>query len=678
MRKILIGALVALATAGLVGCSASGGSSDSGGGGGGASAITISGSINTASAQAFSAFSNDPFAISASDLQLYGIGFSNPPVISTVDVNADGTFSLSLAVADNTPISLIFKTKADGAEVGVVKFEDSTKKDMAGNNKKSTSIPLSGAISLGALNLSGGEVTVPVTQITSTSGGTAVGNTDVDAGTAFDMGGVWLLTQYSGTLPTGYTDPFAAGSCGHPQDPNESCIPSGAGGFPLQMIRFVGSEFTPNGSCVSESNCPETAGTIGGVKYGLSLWEGAPGSQMGDAFADCGSKSGFTADEARFGGNIHIPAANVPAGVTMGDYVFPVRNGWGGDASPYDQWWMKTGATTNWPMPDCTTIKRTQDSKDYFFNVCSVTVDVDLNDNQNTSDGGETGLTRYEVHPSNGGGCFNSATNAPVMTDHTFWQSNPNPTGCTESNVTIGGLAMRGHECNYTNVSPNSAVQNINMTCKFMGAQFEDAALTTAETHMWGGNRQHGMILDPQNAAKNECREAGSGTDAQKIAAMRCYSNAFHMSWWDGQDKPACSRDLRFNWAATDPANFVMTDYRQKPKGQIVTNVVTYAPNGQAWSVEDTQTEIATIFQNDGTSSREIACRFSRTEKISGTVTSSTTMTMEVVQSALLIDRDPGCLAAVKAAQAGETVNGSGDLKHLAKNQRWMFTATKQ
>ena len=138
--------------------------------------LTISGSLNSSSSSKLLYKSMDRLsaqAIDTSDLEVYGLAFSDPPEVQTVELGADGSFSLTFSSsAAGSPISLIFRydtsSSRAGEQVGVVKFVDDSEKDIDGNSSSSSSIALTGAVSLGNLSINeDGDVVVPVSQISS-------------------------------------------------------------------------------------------------------------------------------------------------------------------------------------------------------------------------------------------------------------------------------------------------------------------------------------------------------------------------------------------------------------------------------------------------------------------------------------------------------------------------------
>lgn len=644
--KVVLSALAALAMAA---CSGSGSGSDSPGGT--VAGITISGSLNTSSASILSVPGEDQMigelTISPSDLELYGIAFTTPPVAVKVDVQSDGSFELKFpGVADGTAISLIFQTKADGKQVGLVKFEDTTKKDINGDTKKDTSIALKGTVSLGALTLADGEVTVQVSNIQS-----SVDTSTVAAGELFNPSGSWQLGAIDFSIPDGYVDPFSNTSCG-----NQSCVQQGEN---ITVVRYSGTEFTPGSSCTTTSNghtdfsgtCSASDGTPSTTaRYAGQIW-GGPASGSGSGIAACGYKIGATADEARAMGHIQFDSPLPTVGSTVmqaAHYTMSPPSGWGTGSAPYNRPWIHTSATASRPYQKCQIVeKQGTDNRRYRFFSCAVTVTVN-----------SSSVTRYHAFQAEGGGCFGS-NGQPINVDHSFWDSNPSPTSqCSEFTVPVNGF--HGGSCPYTG-SPTSGAPSTSFTCKFLDGRFSDAALTTsANSENWSGETQQNFIS--QGAA---CSTAGNASDAAILAGYQCFSDYYfqHKNDWEST---GCANDFRFNWAANRPQDFETGGDRGKPKKLYMFNIMNYSPDGKTFFLEDSEEETETQMMNGS----PVICRVDHFSKLQGSKKDASRMLIDLTQGGVLKTNDANC--------QGMVSNANSNLAERLQTKRMIFYGTRQ
>jgi hypothetical protein len=588
---------------------------------------------------------NAAMAVSLTDLEFYAIAFTSPPAIATGTVNADGSFTTTLTGAKGSAVTAIFRDKTDNSQVGVVVFQDTSKKDLDGNAKESSSIVLSDSVSLGAITLgTDGKVTIPVSQIES-----QIASSDaVAAGTAFDPTGVWYMKAYDGTVPTGYQTVGAAG--GGPTV-----------GFPLTLIRFTGKDFTPGTGCTSKTACAATAGTDGSDRYALSIW----GDTAANGIGGCGYKAGFTGDEARYKAHLNIATWPTVSGTAIaeGAYSYVKATGFGGDAAPFNLDWMKTGATAQHPVQDCrpTTVAGKNGwackSDRYLNDGWPGTVDT------SAAVGWNVGVE--------GGGCLNATTLKPVNV--TNWSSLGMGTCTNVDSSATYGAGFTTNTCTFTNVSPDGTAAAINITCSNINGQFVDNAgapdFTTPITSSVSGwaNRHLGMpkTLLAQGAL---CSSAGSSTTAATLSAYRCYAEAY----WQGissATETACMRDYNFNWAARTAAEFADDSGRGKPKNAFITNILNYSTDGQTATLEDEEKEKITV--NTGANSSTF-CEVSRRTILTFKKVSDTRLLVDLKESGQMQSTAAACIGAAKDALAGKNVGG-GDLQRTLQPQNMIF-----
>lgn len=646
-------AITGMAALAFTACSggSSGGSST-----GGASDVTISGSLSAASSFTGSDVSSADYtrmAVDLANLKIYAIAFSNPPTIKEADLNSDGSFSLTLAGAKGSQISAVFKDKTDDSQVGMITFVDTSKKDLNGNDKESTSVTLNDSVSLGAIQLgTDGKVKVPVSQIASVTN-----TTPVAVGSTFDFTGQWTIAAFDGTIPTGYSTVIAdpgGGNCGGP------CI-----GEPITLIRLAGKEFTPNGSCL-EGSCPSTAGSIGtNDAYGMSIW----GGSFADGIGACGSKLGFSADDARFGGNIHLASAPTVGtfATSFGDYVFTTAAGYGGNASPYNLPWMKTGGTTSYSINDCRPWSVTNGTMSYGAYACLA------EEVSGGYPGTPSGTVAWQINIQ-GGGCINTATNKPVNIQN--W--NVFPDSCTDSDSSATyGAGYRSNTCTYSNKDHDNSgtTANINYSCTHTSGAFMSSGTGGIAAQPTSTPYHHSppyFLGQPKTllAAGAQCNAAGSGNNQAKLLAYQCYANIYYQ---ENASQGGCARDYRFNFAATTPEQFVDTGGRGKPKNAFITNIIDYSADGQSATVNDE--ENSTITVQTGSSSSTF-CEIGRLTGITVTKINDSKLLFNLVQRGQMLSTDAACQAVAKEALAGN-YNGPGDLQYELAENKFIFYMTK-
>jgi len=646
--KIWTGLALSMSTlAALTACS--GGSSDP------ASAIaslnisgTLGASANVMNVDATSG-GNSAMAVSLSDLKIYAIAFTTPPVIAEANVNSDGTFSVDLPGAKGSTVTAIFRDKNDDSQVGSIVFEDTTSKDMNGNNSQASSLVLSDSVALGSITLgTDGKVVVPITQIADKIGST----NSVSTATAFDPTGTWYMKAFDGTLATGYQT--VTSDCSH-----GPCV-----GFPITLIRMAGKKFTPTQNCATTSHpstCAVTDGTVGTEdRYALSIW----GENFSTGIGACGSKTGFVADDARAYGRIHIASLPTVAGntITFGNFVYTTPTGFGGDSSPFNLPWMKTGATASHDIQDCRPTTITHNSNTFNGWACKAKV------KSGSWPGSDVAGPVYGWQVGvEGGGCFNTGTGKAVNV--TNWGSIGMGT-CTPSDSSATyGTGFKSNTCTYTGVDHDndSATATISLSCSHTGGQFTDSSGPTTTPLTLNSGEYLGQPTTIV-ASGQTCASITDGSTALKLAAYRCYAEAY---WSTTQASVACKREYNFNWAATTAADFAQDSERGKPKNAFITNILNYTTDGQTAILEDEETNSFTVTTGANSST---FCEASRRTVISFKKLSDTRMLVDLKESGQMNSTTAACVGAAKDALAGKNVGG-GDLQHILQPQKMIFYA---
>ncbi len=623
----------------------------SGGSSGGAPKLTISGTLAPSALMSFSA-DNNAMDVDTTNLKVKAVAFTTPPTVVEADVASDGSFKVDLPASKGTATTAYFLDKTDDSQQGVLVFEDTSSKDMNGHSSQSSSVVLNGSVNLGAIALgTDGKVKVPVANIARQIGSSS----SVSSMDAFDPTGTWFMKAFDKTIPAGY------------QTVGATCTDGPCIGFPITLARFAGKAFAKNTATCDPSVkpvvCPSTDGTIGvDDRYALSIW----GGNFSQGIGACGSKTGFTSDEARAYAGIHLSAAPTVGGHAMsfGSYVYGVPTGFGGDSAPFNKSWMRTGATLTHNLQNCRPTAITNGPNS--FNGWACRSNVMSGSWPGTPISGGT-VYGWQVGVE-GGGCFNSATNKPVNV--TNWSTMGIGT-CTQTDVSsIYGAGFTKNSCTFTGVDHDNdgATPAINLTCTNTGGQVTDSSGTPTSTPLVVSMGQFLGQPVPVAMSGATCSSIGNSDDAHTLAAYRCYAESF----WNGSAPTgACTRDYRFNWSATTPEDFAQDSERGKPKDAFVTNILNYSADGLTATLEDEEIETITI--NTGASSSTF-CKASRRTAISFKKISDTRMLVDLRQTGQMNSTNAACIGAAKDALAGKNVGG-GDLQHILMPQNMIFYA---
>lgn len=606
------------------------------------------------------------FAVEFNDLEVVATAATEPPTQVSAAVNADGTFSVDLgANAAGTAITVVFLNEVTDAVVGEVKFTDSSKTDLNGNPKSDSSVVATGSLSLGAITLAeDGTIAVPKSTIAAIQQ-----DVPISAASAFNPTGEWVMDAYEKVGAS-----FTVGA------PNQQDSGGPHIGFKISLARFDGKDFTPgSGACVKDASgtiasCPVTSGTVGtNDRYALSIW----GGDYANSIGACGGRTGFSADEARGHGRIHIttlPTVSVASGaMNFGPYVWSTSAAWGGTGvAPYNQPWMTTSGTiakAQYEEADCRPMLVSGTTQMYNAWACKSKVYYGNWPGTPVS----AGTVAWHVGIQ-GGGCFNDATQKPINV--TNWNAIGIPSSpCVDQPATQYGTGFRTNECHYTGVDPDGTgpLSNINMTCKHIGGQFADSAgnpsLSTQFTPASGEYLGKPETILAQGTA---CSAAGNGSNAAILAGYRCYANAY----WRAHDQSSggCDRDFRFNWQAVNPSDFVSRDdFQGSPKNAFITNILNYAADGKSATLEDEETESMTIPTSANGST---FCRVVRKTLISFKSITATKMLVELRESGRMASTDTACVAAANAAVTA-TAGNESELTWTLKPQTLFFYLNK-
>ena len=489
-------------------------------------------------------------ALSVSDIQVMAMAMSEPPEVQKVTLGTDGKFTLNFSnAAMGSDISMYFKYKDGssnaGKQAGIVKFCDSTRKDMTGNKVCTTSVKLSGTVSMGAVNIDAtGNVSIDVSSLAG-----ALANSAVTLTSAFDFTGTWKVASYDRSLPEGYSPACVSGS-------NNCSGPSQDSTFYIK--RIAGVDFTPDATCSAKVNsntfnantdtCNGTPGSS--ARFAVQAWA----SQT--AFNTCGQKMGVTYDATK----AYMGADFSNSGVLSG--AFNYTSGW------TNGWQDLTNAKAKYDQMQCEMVTITMPSgstKPGFK--CKDSV---------------SNYYRIEL----GGGCKMTATGAVV--DVNNWSALT--TGSMTSSSTGLPTGYTTNSVAYTNVVYNTSQPAGNVTCDYTYGTFNpsDVAVT-------GGGSESNFNFNniAKVSAGSACGDPNSGTNAQKIAVLRCladyYQSKRYNSTTNQTDDTICLQDMIMDWTATQASNFVIP-HQGAPRAhsEYVFSPFTYTSNDVA-IMEDEQ-----------------------------------------------------------------------------------------
>lgn len=266
-------------------------------------AITISGTLATSARLRTSSLT--PMSVDLDTLSMRCVTFSVPPTAGVGDIDATGKFSFKLADAKGSKFGCFVLDESEEVLASMV-FEDSTEKDMSGENKTSSSIALSGDTNFGnvTLDLESGKAVVDKDQITTV--------TEDKTGSGYwDVTGTWTFASMGSELPEGYDD-----VCPNVSGPSDCNGPHDGESVFFKHIKGVKTGTTE-------------------PRYGLMVWRDqasytACGSRLGTTFADLSSQGvDFT-------------------GASIGEGAFIWNSTGLGDGGTLTEGWKSSAAQTDW------------------------------------------------------------------------------------------------------------------------------------------------------------------------------------------------------------------------------------------------------------------------------------------------------------------------------------------
>lgn len=489
---------------------------------------------------------------------IYCVTFSSSPSAGIGAIGSSGEFSLTIANAAGKMIGC-FVRDASNLPIGTIVFKDSTKKSMSGEDAGNDGLTLSGTVNLGTIifDTATGIAEVDVSTITTSSGTPPSLITNVGSD-AFDPTGTWTMAQYDGELPEGFDG--VSPSCGGMGD-------GPCAGMTLYLKRVAGTDQTSGFS-----------------RYGMMVW------QTETAFQDCGSSLPDSFANILSSSGIDFRGSDV----NEGPFIFTPSVSVGGSTVNLTDDWKPANATINWVEGNC--FPGSYQGRNVF--ICE--------------DPATTPLFGVKKVVQLGGGCSDSSGTPIKLEGGVTWGSSTPP------QISSAGIRTRSMSGSY-NSSP--------ITCSFqeIWLNASDQVIMTAESEShrfdWSsantppskGNNVPGSCSAAVTAGDScECYGTdGTNSERRRLAALRCYAQAYYNMGVEQairQSNTGCYRDVRTNWSATTPSEFVLDTGMKKPSSMFVGNELIYSDANTA-KLYDRQTEYRGVQVESDSGSNWIPCR---------------------------------------------------------------------
>jgi hypothetical protein len=522
----------------------------------------------------------------------------NPPTVVSGTISATGAFNVDISSVAGKGMTCVVLDATDEI-IGTFLFENSNEKDFGGGTQSIDTIALGGSTSVGAISISGSQITIDAADLGISTTGVAIAAAD-----AFDPSGTWTLGSVPFALPAGYIGPCADGDadCHGPE-----------AGQSIFIKRIAGKAFTPDSTCQSAVDADTYAGgacngtTSSDDAFALAIW-------MAEAtYLACGNGStgalGFTENQAKAYAHIDFSSdtSTLHQGFTYGTLGGNVTEGW------------KDGrATTQWELNSCTNVT-----------IAGQTAWKCLD-----------GSGHYSL--SLGGGCTDSSGD-PVQPDswaNVNWGAS---SGCTNSSVTVGGFTLNSNSCTVPYTPSGGSL--VNLTC---GGTW--GAFNVADDSAYNGSVTPTAKLNVGEKCDGSDHAGGAWTptgDGEELQQLQCYANYFYqtLSNYVRSNPGNCLKEVRTDWSATDPDNFILSDGPGRPTNLALVEKMTYlsANVGAMTQLENEYRGIQVTGQNG---SSWVACRTKAKNSITMTKVDATHMVIKFITETHLADSKTACIAA--------------------------------
>ena len=686
------------------------------------------------------------------------VTFTVPPVVGTGGTpDASGKFTVDFgagSVGKSFGCFIVKPTDGSFDAIPLV-FQDTTQKSMDGSAKQDTRLAVTGDISIPSinLNLNSGTATVDTTAIVKTDTSASGPVVATATGTKFDFTGNWIVQDPVAngiTVPAGYTVPLTEDQSFEIEWTRRTTNSGGGGGGPQQgmqllLQRLAGKAFTPNAACLTDvanhkngtasgplAPCVGTTGTED--RYGIQVWAPQSGDTMSgctithptpaagekaacrivyhnvlaaqqtpaQAYAACGRKMGFTANEAKAMGRVDFTADTnyASSGTTSGasdtkyydgGFVFATTATVGsglygstvtnGMAPPFSvasihfgsEGWKSPEAQTQWSQQNnCAPVdvlvggvpgKAFRCYGTYYpncaqndWNVNCTTSGSDKAAFQENAGMGCTDSTGAAINFSNwnefwcnGASSCTNTCSAPVAVQ---WV---NGGVATDAGYSITSCSQKSTGFTPKDQSGNAITSAVGtISCKNGGGMWDNTTPSTpvlkmgTGVNLWGGQNFRPTRSTAGSLCSGMDTSATAGTpdhNRQVLAQLQCYANAYQRAQ---NSITGCSRDIQFNYGTQDPWNFVSkNDGPSKARGEVIFELFNYADNnsGSFSTVETREEGLQSKDANGGQT--WIPCTVNNSQAIAMTVISSTKLLFEMTTNVALANKNnPTCVAA--------------------------------
>jgi len=540
----------------------------------------------------------------------------NPPTVVSGAVGGNGAFSVDLSsvAGDGLTCSVL---DSGNTVLGTFLYENSNEKSFGGGSQKTDTVAFSESKNVGSVSVSGGQISVDAAAV-----GVSTTGASLTAAEAFDPSGKWTIGNVNFTLPPGFIGPCPQGSqnCHGPQ-----------AGESIFIKRVIGKKFTPDSACqtladagtfTSSNTCSGTTGTDDA--FVLSIW------MSENTFKACGDGTkgalGFNEAQAKAYGHIDFSGDS-----SILHQAFTYSSSYDVGNPPVThtitEGWKDNQATSSWPLMNC-------------FSVTS---------------GGQTaykcldGAGHYSL--SIGGGCTDASGN-PVQPDdwsHVNWGQSSN---CTNSPVIFDGKTLNSNSCSVP-YTPNGGSPTT-LTCGGTWGAFNVAGDT-----VYVGSFSPETLLAQGAACSTLVTGGNPGKELQKL---QCYANSF---WQNAQSAPetACLRQIRTDWSAATPADFLLNDGPGRPMNMALTEKATYL-SSDVVTFTQYEDDFRGVQVQDANGSSWLSCRTKAKSTITVSKIDETHLVIKFVQETSLADSKTACVAAAADESSAQEL-GIGEMRML-------------
>jgi hypothetical protein len=524
-------------------------------------------------------------ADAASSLALTCATLSSTPVVADGDIEADGSFILSIKDLLGEPMSCSL-VDGTGAAQATVMIQDEDNKDLNGEPQYKETLALTDGVDLGEIvyNADTQEVVVPSTLIRAAEKEVAFVSTEL-----FDPSGTWTIAPLDFEPRRGLRTLCPANS--------QNCHGPKAGES-VYFKKFVGLEAASQKSV-----------------HALQLWRSQASAQA------CGDKIGLSSAE-QLTRSISF-AANTAAD---GAFNFPTSLEF---QDPSTQATLTATVTQGYKLSTATTSHQQR--------LCtSVEMDIEGRGTQTRVwKCGPNAYGEYMLHA--GGGCTRTNSDKPVRMQPQDWSQ----MGAWSTPELVGERGFRKSTASGT-------VNGEAVTCVNMQAVLSSTN-TVKSTMMNFDHSSLPMVYSGSSNAPVSCASAAvpSGANAATVDLVSKMQNLCYADYYQqnlNEESSACMPRIQANWSASTAAESVRVDFR--PRNLLFMDQ--YVPNaeGDGGSILTRQIDQRGIQMTGGGENQWIPCEIIETGALSLKKIDANKMLVTFTSSQVTTDvNKPACMA---------------------------------